>query len=268
MFGALDRDYKPVQLYQLNGIEGVNCRVLTPAESLLEFIHYYWVLEISCEQVDLPVIPDNAVDLVLSPHSDSVCALYFPQAEKYEIPLDGPITYIGLCFQMQRVSRLLARPIEELRRLKAGQQTAKGLNLEQLVAGIQDVETDPDIQNCLDRHFANTEMSPGDSSETLLFAEFVDRLEPATINTLAASVGLSERQFRRLSIDHFGLSPKKMQRVMRLQQALAAFLDEEQGPIDDGYYDDSHRISELKKLTGMTPTEIRRMAEIYNQSKS
>ena len=268
MFGALDRDYKPVQLYQLNGIEGVSCRVLTPAESLLEFIHYYWVLEISCKQVDLPVIPDNAVDLVLSPNSDSVCALYFPQAEKYEIPLDGPITYIGLCFQMQRVSRLFERPIDELRRLETGNQTAQALSLEQLVADIQGVRSDPDIQDRLDRYFSSIQMGPGDSSESLLFAEFVDRLEPVTIKTLAASVGLSERQFRRLSIDHFGLSPKKLQRVMRLQQALAAFLDEKQGPMDDGYYDDSHRISELKKLTGMTPTEIRRMAEIYNQSKS
>ena len=268
MFGAADRSFKPVQLYQINAIDGVSCRVLPPRDSMAEFIHYYWVLEISNPQVNLPVIPDNAIDLVLSPEAEAVCALYFPQAEKYEIPLSGPISYIGLCFQIQRISGLFGRSLDELKQLKPGEETAASLELGELIPDIQGVRSDSDVQDFLDRRFAKISQDSPDPEKVKLFAEFVNRLEPISIKTLATSLGLSERQFRRLSVDYFGLSPKKLQRIMRLQNALVSLLDEDQVPGEDGYYDDSHKISELKKLTGMTPNEIRGMAEIYNHSKS
>ena len=266
MFGAADQNFKPVQLYQLNGLTGVNCRVLQSADAFIQCIHYYWVLEISAQHVDLPVIPDNAVDLVLSPESKTMCALYFPQAEKFEISLVGPATYVGSCFHIQHLPRIFNQSIEALRELAPGAPSAQALELDELIAEIQGVESDGVIQELLDRHYASIDTISGGSSEASLFAEFADRLEPATVKTLATSVGLSERQFRRLAVDHFGLSPKKLQRVMRLQQALNKLIEEELSPLDEGYYDDSHKIRELKKLTGLTPTEIRRMAEIYNQS--
>ena len=85
---------------------------------------------------------------------------------------------------------------------------------------------------------------------------------------MAAQVGLSERQFRRVINDLTGLTPKQVHRILRMQQALWALLHPNSPLPSSEFYDDSHHIRELKSLTGLTPGEIRRMAEIYNKSET
>jgi len=104
------------------------------------------------------------------------------------------------------------------------------------------------------------------NNEALHALDFLlEHIEPVSIQSIAANAGLSERQFRRITSDLFGFSPKKIQRIMRLQTALQALFDTDITLLSDHYYDDSHRIKELKSLTGMTPGEIRQMAEKYNK---
>ena len=79
---------------------------------------------------------------------------------------------------------------------------------------------------------------------------------------LAHRAGVSERQFRRETRRLFGLSPKKIQRIVRLQRAIGELIDGRLSTTD--YHDDSHRIRELRALTGWTPGEIRHLAETYN----
>ena len=62
----------------------------------------------------------------------------------------------------------------------------------------------------------------------------------------------------------FGFGPKKIQRIMRLQASLRALLTPDTLATDDGFYDEAHRIKEIRSLTGLTPGQSRRMAEIYN----
>jgi AraC-like DNA-binding protein len=85
------------------------------------------------------------------------------------------------------------------------------------------------------------------------------------VSAIAARFDLSDRQFRRILTNMFGFGPKKVQRIVRLQLALRDLMQSKAGATLDGYYDDPHRIRELRLLTGMTPGDIRRMAEIYNQ---
>ena len=96
----------------------------------------------------------------------------------------------------------------------------------------------------------------------------MDVVDTGSVRAMAAHVGLSERQFRRVMRDQLGLSPKQLHRVVRLQQSLREVLDAAGTPWTAGFYDDSHRIRELKALTGLTPGQIQRMAEIYNQRQS
>ncbi|MEL7144613.1 MAG: hypothetical protein AAFZ17_22885 [Cyanobacteria bacterium J06650_10] len=51
---------------------------------------------------------------------------------------------------------------------------------------------------------------------------------------------------------------------MRLQTALRALLTPDTLATDDGFYDEAHRIKEIRSLTGLTPGQIKHMAEIYN----
>jgi len=95
---------------------------------------------------------------------------------------------------------------------------------------------------------------------------FVDKLDAGSVQKVTKEIGLSERQFRRTIYSISGLSPKKVQRIVRLQQLLHELFTSESFISEDGFYDDAHRIKELKELAGLTYGEIRKMSEIYNES--
>jgi len=272
MFGSKTNQYNPIQLYHLNS-HGVRCELMSPDDRLLGGIYYYWLLQIEAEHVELGVIPDNALDLVLSPMIPEFSALYFPVSEKFSIPLDGPVVYVGVCFNVGKVHSIFPMPIKTLKDLSPGKETTLALGLETLAENIQGKSSAESIQQSMDHFFIRLVQSPestqlqGPPPERIkLLDHLLTTLDSSTIQILADQIGLSERQFRRITSSMFGCSPKKIQRIMRLQSALQELFDSDIRTLSDRYYDDSHRIKELKKLTGLTPGELRRMAENYNQS--
>lgn len=84
------------------------------------------------------------------------------------------------------------------------------------------------------------------------------------MESIAAQFDLSDRQFRRIMGSLFGYGPKKVQRIMRLQNSLKEIFASGALSMEDGFYDEAHRIKEVRALTGLTPGQIKRMAEIYN----
>ena len=80
----------------------------------------------------------------------------------------------------------------------------------------------------------------------------------APVAVMADRLGLSTRQLHRRCLPVFGYGPRRLSRVLRLQRALAA-----PGPLADvahacGYADQAHLSREVRDLTGITPTVLRR----------
>ncbi len=269
MFGT--DAYAPLQIYQLN-LPGVSCQRKAPTLALQDYIYYYWVLRMGTAQVDLEVIPDNAIDLVLSPEIDGFSVLYFPTAEKFTIPLTGPVVYVGVSIKTEHAADILGFELSILKSFSAGQETTTSIDLSTLVTEIQGCTDTLSMFTHLD-DFWQQRLPKSRPSQVKIQANmnherWLDAIQQSlgyeSLQTIAANVGLSERQFRRISTHLFGLSPKKIQRVLRLQAAIRELLSADTLAIENLYYDDSHRIKELKKLTGLTPGSIRKMAEIYN----
>lgn len=85
------------------------------------------------------------------------------------------------------------------------------------------------------------------------------RLSP-DIADLEAATGLSRRQIERLSKQLYGSPPKllcRKYRALRTANAIASGRGEWQDFIDEGYYDQSHCIREVKEFIGITPSAIR-----------
>ncbi len=272
MFGSQSATGKPVQLYHL-GNSRVQCHLMQPDEPLRRGIYYYWHISVDEGKVDLEVIPDNAVDLVMSADEPGFSSLYFPVAERFSIPLHGPVCYVGVCFKFDQLSRYFSQPLEQLRSVPEGLETTALLDLQPVLDQLTRLGDLPEIKTLLDGvffRFAERQSNFGESQGPLDMANVITAMQQTLGDTgmseLAARFDLSERQFRRVLTDTFGFGPKKVQRVVRLQLVLAELMRTESGEILDGYYDEAHRIKELRSLTGMTPGEIRRMAEIYNQS--
>ncbi len=76
---------------------------------------------------------------------------------------------------------------------------------------------------------------------------------------IAARLGLSDRQMRRLFQEHYGVSPKFFQRVLRFERALQLLHPnpwESSGALEPGAFSDqSHMIREFMALIRMTPRQ-------------
>jgi AraC-like DNA-binding protein len=93
--------------------------------------------------------------------------------------------------------------------------------------------------------------------------ESVARLDSATrVEDVADQLGISSRQLERLSIAHFGHTPKTVMRRSRFLDMAAAMRG--LGDPDESYlaalryFDQSHRTREFKRFIGMTPAEFER----------
>lgn len=260
------------QLYHLN-LNGGKCELAAPDLKLDRYIDYYWLLTIEQPSLVLEVIPDTTIDLVLSPDIQDFAALYFPVDNKFEIDLTGPVRYAGTCFRAATTPEFLRQEFATLTALEIGKDTSKNLSLTPLMTDIQGVATVDSIVERFDRFWlaqleqiARQKTAKSRISHLEMLNAIESTVGSGSIAGMCENLGVSERQFRRLSKDLFGLSPKKLQNVLRLQAALDELFHCHASQIHDFYYDDSHRIRELKRLTGYTPSQIRAMAEKYNTS--
>ena len=86
-----------------------------------------------------------------------------------------------------------------------------------------------------------------------------ERLSPQ-LEDLEAATNLSRRQIERLARQVYGSPPKllvRKYRALRTANAIALGKGDWQDFIDEGYYDQSHCIRELKEFVGITPSALR-----------
>lgn len=104
-----------------------------------------------------------------------------------------------------------------------------------------------------------------------LIDDVLRRLMPwrtTTVATVAEEVGLSASQLRRRCLHALGIGPKALQRTLRFQGFLACAQRDATGrgrphadgiaalAADAGYADQAHLSREVRRLTGLTPTEL------------
>lgn len=260
----------PLQLYHLTG-DGVRCYRVAPADHLQTWIYYYWWLEVAPGNTTIEVIPDNAVDLVMSPEIEQFSILYLPASEKFIIPLNGPIVYVGISFRAGFVGDYFNISQDVMRDLTPGENTTTTLSITELVRGVQELEQ-PDqlaiaLNNLVSARLSHRQSNSGKATKLNVDKALAAMQASVGMNGMedvAEQFGLSDRQFRRIMSSLFGYGPKKVQRVMRLQSSLKEIFASELLAEDDGFFDEAHKIKEVRALTGLTPGQIRKMAEIYN----
>jgi AraC-like DNA-binding protein len=100
----------------------------------------------------------------------------------------------------------------------------------------------------------------------------MDRPQPDPVPVMADRFGLSERQFRRRFVAAVGYGPKVLEGVFRLHRAIQGYLAAAQAghpvgaaevAVTVGYADQPHLVREMRRLAGITPSElIRPVAEL------
>ena len=99
-----------------------------------------------------------------------------------------------------------------------------------------------------------------DFAETDLVAAAHAALQDPGVHSVsdwAGALGLSSRQLERVSMKHFGLSPKRLLRRQRLLRTLAAMRETDEGTwtqaLDGQFTDQAHFIHEFSYYMGATP---------------
>lgn len=90
-------------------------------------------------------------------------------------------------------------------------------------------------------------------------AAAIELLQSESIGSVATRLGISTRQLHRTIEANVGLTPKALQRVMRLQRFLG-HAERHRGlaaaAADAGYADQSHLTREVRALSGLTPARL------------
>ena len=269
MFSSINNEL-PLQLYHLVD-KTVRCYRAKPAEKLQVYIYYYWWLDVLPGDTKLEVIPDNAIDLVMSPDIANFSILYLPALEKFTVPLSGPITYIGISFRVATAGEFFNASNDVMNSCSPGVDTTQTLSVDALVNGVQKIKQPDQMASVLDALVASRLTDqPTVSSATAkininkALAAMQAAVGARGMEAIAEHFGLSDRQFRRVMGSLFGYGPKKVQRVMRLQASLKEIFVADTLKMEDGFYDEAHKIKEIRALTGLTPGQIKKMSDIYN----
>jgi AraC-like DNA-binding protein len=100
----------------------------------------------------------------------------------------------------------------------------------------------------------------GFEATTRIASEIVRLLRAGrSVARVADSVGLSERQFRRRSLEMFGYGPKTLARILRLNSAVdlaRAGVGYAEVAAASGYADQAHLARDVRSLAGVTLTQL------------
>lgn len=91
--------------------------------------------------------------------------------------------------------------------------------------------------------------------------EAAERLTHASVSEVAADLGVSERNLRRVFRETVGMGPKSFARLARFRRAVmaarvASRADWAGIAIASGYYDQAHLIADFRDLAGVTPRAL------------
>ncbi|ABE55214.1 transcriptional regulator, AraC family [Shewanella denitrificans OS217] len=264
-------DYNPTQG---KVADGRAYKTRQPLPPLNRWVQSYWQLTVSKGQFQYHSVPDNCVDWIinLGCFDDNFFIPPFLSSTLFHI--DGPASFFGIRFRILGHKGLISLPLGEWG--EAGSVKAEDLLPADIVytvfeaidnaksfdkrcyslsavilSAITFADVDPRlaryIRYCYENVSSNLDLSDSQSSK----------------------FGVSARQLRRLAKQHVGLLPKDFGKVLRFQSALKAMnAPQNNKTYLDYYYDQPHFVREFKRLSGVTPTQFRKMSVLYNHYSS
>lgn len=264
----LDIEYEPCQgrVLQENGY-----LFFFPSPPLSHWVQSFWQLNIPEGQHAYRSVPDNSVDLIINVNCPDEAFVVTPFSSSVVFELIGPISYFGIRFRLLGHSGLVSVPLGEWGSEGADFPAAEILSSRVLHGLYESISKNCHFSTrCKDMTVLLLAVVKLPIIDTRLerFIRYCQQNISSNISladSTCSEFGLSSRQLRRLTQLHLGVSPTEFSKVMRFQHVIGMMSQGgNQAPWTDCYYDQPHFIREFKALSGLTPTEFRRMSVLYN----
>jgi AraC-like DNA-binding protein len=222
----------------------------------------------------LRVMPDGCVDLFVSCHGDVMIA--GPATTFYDLRADKECMFAGLRLRPGTAAAVVGRPVNEFTDRQVPVDSLFGvrghLMAEKAFAATTPSQRVAALQDVLIGHLIDSE-SLIDTAVTQAIGMLQRRPDPP-VSSLAAAVGLSERQLRRRFEAAVGYGPKRFSRILRFQRLLDMIHTRgvrvrwAELAIEARYSDQPHMINECVALAGMPPAALPRGAQDVSVSSN
>lgn len=249
-----------------------------PAPALQRFVEHYWSVTPADGPVDLrvDVFVDARADLIFNfgaPYLREIIG--GPASEHRTSNLDaqrlvpiritqrGMVRTLGVRFRLGGLGPFVRAPLRAWTGATPAPAEVFG---ETVLACEHALSTSDDLDaqaRVLDR-FLLDRLAPDGAHEAFVraLAELESSDGNASVESVAAGIGVSTRQLDRLFARHLGIAPKTVARVLRFQRTLRALMRDPKVALADvaaeaGYFDQAHFIKDFKRMTGGVPRGYR-----------
>jgi AraC-like DNA-binding protein len=214
----------------------------------------------------LRVMPDGCMDLLVTSRGDVMIA--GPATTFYDLRPDNGCVFAGLRLRPGAAAAVVGRPVSAFTDRQVAVDSVLGLRgdrmAEKVLAATTPSQRVAALQNALVGYLADAEPSV-DTAVTQVIG-ILRRHPGRPVSSLAAVVGVSERQLRRRFQAAVGYGPKRFGRILRFQRLLdlihtrGARIRWAELAIEAQYADQPHMINECVALAGMSPVALPRGA--------
>ena len=228
-------------------------KVIKPEDSLADFVESFWFLQNQTDSnKEIILLPDGRVDLIFTSYpSQPIQTTLLGMATKPDHTiLSANTTLFAISFKLPSVEYVIKKPVPEL--LDSAEHLSENFweftatNFNNFQHFIQ--KASHRIQSVLPQHI--------DNRKEKLFELIYTSKGEMTVKELAENAGWSSRQINRYFNQHFGLSLKTYCNILRFRASFKHLKEGKLYPQQD-FTDQSHFIKEVKKLSGVSPKELK-----------
>ena len=222
--------------------------------NLSNFVKCFWTSETLTKSSEYTILPDGYFDLIVEIRNEKISRIKLTGL--WTKPIDVRTEINTKIFAV----RFKPLAIELLENVNLKPLLNSSTNLSADFMGISDLAFDNFNNFC--RHVENYLVSRIEKNKTInklkldLFNEIFKK-EVFKVQELSEKTFWASRQINRYFNLTFGLSLKEYLNIIRSNQTFKDISNNKLAP-QSNFYDQSHFIKEIKKFTGVTPSELKR----------
>lgn len=254
----------------------VTTQFLLPSPVLRPYVHHYWIIKAYEGRIAPIVLPTGCFKWIFHRKqpfrvnrgtgytacaSVSVCG---PYDKALHLDAQGELEMIMVFFYPYTFHLFVEMPCQLFTNEYVDFDCLESVDFKTLKSRVLEADSTEAsialIESFLQRQLTQTQCLPQLKPLAKVFQAIGQRQE-IRVDALAEIACLSERQFRRVFIEHVGLPPKQLLRIQRFHHMASELILSKECFFDAllykyGYTDHSHFYREFRQFAGMSPTEF------------